>query len=86
MESSSKVIGLDIKSAFSGIGVVERDKRDLLVYMFWKTGRFFNREIGNLFGLTCSAVSQRVKTMNSRLPVEKDLRSQYVVLKSQFKV
>ena len=88
LDASSKNIGLDIKSACMGkrIGAGDKDKRDLLIYMFWKTGRFSNREIGNLFGLTYSAVSQRAKVITSRLPVEKDLRDQYTMLKSQIKV
>ncbi|WP_435550373.1 winged helix-turn-helix transcriptional regulator [Desulfobacterium sp. N47] len=64
----------------------DKDKRDLLVYLLWKTGRFSNREIGNRFGLTYSAVSQRVKMMTNRLSVEKGLQDQYIMLKSQIKV
>ena len=70
----------------SFMGAGDKDKRDLLIYMFWKTGRFSNREIGNRFGLTYSAVSQRAKMITSRLPVDKDLRDQYTMLKSQIKV
>ena len=88
VNTSSKNIGLEIKSVRTGkrIGAGDKDKRDLLIHMFWKTGRFSNREIGNRFGLTYSAVSQRAKMITNRLPVDKDLRDQYAMLKSQIKV
>ncbi len=77
-----------MKSAYTAkrIGADNKDKRDLLIYLFWKTGLVSNREIGTRFGLTYSAVSQRVKMMTSRLSVEKGLRNQYIMLKSQIKV
>ncbi|MGB5156930.1 hypothetical protein [Desulfobacterium sp. N47] len=65
------------------ISADDKDKRDLLVYLLWKTERFSNREIRNRFGLTYSAVSQRVKMMTNRLSVEKGLQDQYIMLKSQ---
>ncbi|MBU3948142.1 MAG: transposase [Proteobacteria bacterium] len=88
LNNTSKILGLNIKSASEAkrISAGDKDKRDLLIYLLWKTGRFTNMEIGKRFGLTYSAVSQRVKMMNSRLPIEKVLRGQYLLLKSQVKV
>jgi predicted transcriptional regulator len=81
-------MGLDMETICAGkrIGTGDKDKRDLLIYMLWKTGRFSNKEIGANFGLTYSAVSQRVKVMNQRLSVEKGLQTQYEALKSLIKV
>ena len=55
----------------------EKEKRDLLVCLFWKTGRLSNREIGDLFGLTYSMISRSVKEMNGRIENEKNLKEQY---------
>lgn len=88
LNTASNILGLDMGSAYTAkrISAGDKDKRDLLIYLFWKTGRFSNREIGNCFGLTYSAISQRVKMMTNRLSIEKDLRDQYMILKSQIKV
>ncbi|MBA3037595.1 MAG: hypothetical protein FP814_14020 [Desulfobacterium sp.] len=87
LNSTANILGLNLKSAYSSkrISADDKDKRDLLVYLLWKTGRFSNREIGNRFGLTYSAVSQRIKIMTNRLSMEKGLRDQYLILKSQIK-
>jgi len=88
LEEASKILGLDLKSARNTkkIGSGEKDKRDLIIYLLWKTGRLSNREIGAYFGLTYSAVSQRVKIINDRVSIEPRLRGQYHMLKSQIKV
>ena len=64
----------------------DRDKRDLLLYTLWKTGRFSNKEIGSHLGLSYSAVSQRAKIMNFKIFKEKELQDQYSALKSLIKV
>nr|CBX29262.1 unknown protein [uncultured Desulfobacterium sp.] len=82
---TSNMLGLNLKFTCMAkrISADDKDKRDLLVYLLWKTERFSNREIRNRFGLTYSAVSQRVKMMTNRLSVEKGLQDQYIMLKSQ---
>ena len=74
LKSGSKFLKLDVKSVSrrKRVGVSDRDKRDLLLYMLWKTGRFSNKEIGGHLGLSYSAVSQRAKIMNRKIPIEKN--------------
>jgi REP element-mobilizing transposase RayT len=88
LDIGSKIVKLDMKSACTGkrIGADGKDKRDLLIYLLWKTGRFSNREIGSHFGLTYSAVSHCASVMSRRIPMERQLQDQYVKLKSQMKV
>jgi len=43
------------------------DKRDILLYVLWETGKYSNNQIGGLFGLTFSSVSRRVNHVKSKL-------------------
>lgn len=45
----------------------QKDNRDLLVYLMWRSGRLTNEQIGQLFGLSYSAVSHVVKNMKVRV-------------------
>lgn len=43
-----------------------RDKRDVILYLLWETGKYSNQEVGELMGLTYSSVSRRahhIKTL-----------------------
>ena len=64
----------------------EKEKRDMIIYLLWKTGRLSNREIGDLFGLTYSMISRSVKEINGRIAHDKKLKEQYLSLNSLFKV
>ena len=42
------------------------DKRDVLLYLLWETGKYSNQEVGEVMGLTYSSVSRRahhIKTL-----------------------
>ncbi|MBC2717297.1 MAG: hypothetical protein HF978_18475 [Desulfobacteraceae bacterium] len=45
----------------------DRDKRDVIVYLLWKTGRYSNQKIGELLGLTYSSVSRRIHHVRLKL-------------------
>ncbi len=47
----------------------EKDDRDLLVYLLWKTGGYTNEEIGQWFNITYTTVSHIVKRMKTQLRV-----------------
>jgi REP element-mobilizing transposase RayT len=64
----------------------EKDRRDLLLYMIWKSGQFSNEQIGQLFGLSYSAVSHAVKSLKTRLMENPELQAKYNQLNSQFKL
>ena len=72
----------------AGIGREEKDRvgRDLAIYLLWETGRYRNHEIGAVFGITYSAVSQRVRVMKERIGKDKEFGKRYWHLKSQFKM
>jgi hypothetical protein len=64
----------------------EKDRRDLLLYMIWKSGRLSNEQIGQLFGLSHSAVSHAVKSLKARIMENPELQEKYSRLNSQFKL
>ncbi len=60
--------------------------RDLLIYIAWQLGMVTNREIGEKFGLTYSAVSQRVRVIKEMLSKDKELERKYWYIKSLMKI
>ena len=61
-------------------------ERDILLYFLWETGLYTNRQIGNLFGITYSAVSRRVHITKSRISKHNVIGRKYEHLKSLIKV
>jgi hypothetical protein len=64
----------------------EKDKRDLLMYWVWQSGLLTNAQVGNLYGLTYSAVSHNVTEIQKKLRTDKGLRTLIRQLNSQFKL
>ena len=60
--------------------------RDLLIYIAWQLGVATNQEIGEKFGLTYSAVSQRVSVVKELLNKDKKLERKYRHIKSLIKI
>ena len=85
---ASRFLNFNIEAARNAqrIGAGEKDKRDMLIYFLWKTGRLSNREIGTFFGLTYSAISRCVKTVSDRIEADHGFKEKCQILNSQFKV
>ena len=64
----------------------EKDKRDILLYFIWQAGQLGNEQIGNLFGISYSAVSHIVSSFKVRLKKEQKLQSKFRQLNSPFKL
>ena len=60
--------------------------RDLLIYHAWQLGMATNQEISEKFGLTYSAVSQRVKVIKEMRYKDKELERKYQHIKSLIKI
>jgi len=60
--------------------------RDLLIYIAWQLGVTTNQEIGEIFGLSYSAVSQRVRIAKELLNKDKGLERKYRQIKSLIKI
>jgi len=61
-------------------------KRDLLLYSIWQTGYLRNEQIGNLFGVSYSAVSHIVKSFKAKLKIDRKLQSKLDRINSLFKL
>ena len=88
LKRAEAALDFDLEAAVAQkrISAGEKDKRDLLIYLLWESGRWTNQEIGSCFGLTYSAVSQRVSDTGKRLEQNKELMAAFAALKSQIKV
>ena len=60
--------------------------RDLLIYIAWQIGVTTNQEIGEKFGLSYSAVSQRVRIVKELLNKDEELERKYRQIKSLIKI
>ena len=60
--------------------------RGLLIYISWQLGVTTNAEIGEKFGLSYSAVSQRVKIIKEMLDKDIELEGKYRQIKSLIKI
>ena len=49
-------------------------ERDLLLYVVWQLGVRINSQIGEIFGLTGSAVSRRVGVLKAKAENDQSLR------------
>jgi REP element-mobilizing transposase RayT len=64
----------------------DKDKRDLLIYCLWRSGKLTNQEIGNLLSISYSAVSHSVKSVKSKLDTDSELNDYFDQINSQFKL
>ncbi len=64
----------------------KKDKRDVLLYFIWHAGQLGNEQIGNLFGISYSAVSHIVSSFKIRLKKEQKLQAKFRQINSLFKL
>jgi len=64
----------------------DKDKRDLLLYFIWRTGYLRNEQIGNMFGISYSAVSHTVRSVKAKLKKDQKLQAKFSQLNSLFKL
>ena len=60
--------------------------RDLLIYIAYQLGVTTNKEIGEIFGLSYSAVSRRVRIVKELLNKDQELERKYRQIKSLIKI
>jgi len=60
--------------------------RDLLLHYLRETGLYTNSQIGELFGITYSAVSRRASIIKSKIAKSTELECKYNLMKSKIKV
>jgi putative transposase len=64
----------------------QKEKRDILMYLLWKTGQFSNQTLGSMLGVSYSAVSKIVGGLKERIRSDHTLRGKFNQINSQFKV
>jgi hypothetical protein len=57
-----------------------------MIYLTWKAGVLTNDQIGQLFGLSCSAVSHAAKSLKARMSENRELSAKFNDHYSQFKL
>jgi hypothetical protein len=70
----------------SGVKVPQCHTSVTLLYFLNGTGLYSNKQIGELFGLTYSAVSPRANIVKSEIFRQPELRQKYSLIKSMIKV
>ena len=68
------------------ISAAEKVNRDLLIYLLWHTGQLTNKQIGEKFGLSYSAVSSRVRIFKGLLKNNRELENKFDQIKSLIKI
>jgi putative transposase len=66
-------------------GKAKKD-RDILVYALWEMGLFRNEEIGQIFGVSYSAVSHIVGVVREMMKKDPEMESKVKRINSQFKM
>ncbi len=88
LEKASSILECDVEEFKNArrISSADKLKRDLIVYLLWKTGAYTNKEIGVYFGLGYSAVSRCVSKCNNSFSTSKAFAKGYNRIKSLIKM
>jgi REP element-mobilizing transposase RayT len=88
VNQAAKILGCNLKKYrhSSRIAASDKDNRDLLIYLLWQTGLHANQTIGQIFGLSYSTVSQRVKKFRTKIKNDEETRKKFSWIKSQIKM
>ena len=57
-----------------------------MVFFLWQCGAYTNGEIGDLFGITYTAVSHIVKKTKEKMKTDQDFRKDYALLNALIKM
>lgn len=88
LNKASSILEFDLASAriAKKIAPGEKEKRDMLIYLLWKTGRLSNKEIGAFLGVTYSTISKVVSAFSARVQVDENLLDKFDQLNSRCRV
>jgi REP element-mobilizing transposase RayT len=88
LHKAERILRCDVKRFLKTGRVLgaEKETRDLMIYLIWKAGVLTNDQIGQLFGLSYSAVSHAVKSLKARMQENPKLQAKFGKLYSQFKL
>jgi hypothetical protein len=88
LQEAERILKCDVKRFVKAgrVSGAEKEARDLMVYLIWKAAVLTNDQIGQLFGLSHSAVSHAVKSFKARLSKKQGLAAKFDEICSQFKL
>ncbi|MGD2029706.1 MAG: transposase [Desulfobacterales bacterium] len=88
LKRAAKAINFDLKKLGQSNRIFQKDvqDRDVLLYFLRGTGLYTNKQIGELFGLTYSAVSRRASIVKSKISKPSEMKRKYSLIKSIIKV
>ena len=88
LKRAAKVINYNLTKLSQSDRIPQKDiqDRDILLYFLRETGLYTNKQIGELFGLTYSAVSRRANIVRSEILKQPEMRQKYNLIKSMIKV
>jgi chromosomal replication initiation ATPase DnaA len=85
-EASKKLkCDLNAMKVAGRVSATDKENRDLLIYMLWRTGTVTNSVIGEQFGITYSSVSHSVKSIRLKLEKDRHLKKKLNSVYSFFK-
>ena len=65
---------------------LDKDKRDILIYLLWNTGLYRSNEIAKIFNLSYSSVSKQVSNIKLKLSKEPQTKKIFIKVNSLFKM
>jgi hypothetical protein len=85
---AAKIIKFDLKTLSQSKRALKKglQERDILLYFLKETGFYTNKQIGDLFNLTYSAVSRRSAIVKSDILRHAGLKRKYDLIKSRITV
>ncbi len=88
LETACEAMQIDLDGVRNSkrISKTLKDKRDLLIYLLWQSGRFSNQQIGTLLGISYSNVSRRIMEIRKKLDKDKGVKARYMDLSALIKV
>ena len=88
LQKAERILKCDVKRFLQArrVSGAEKESRDLMIYLIWKAGVLTNDQIGQLFGVSFSAVSHSVKSLKARMEEDPKLQAKFERLYSQFKL
>ncbi|MBW2573225.1 MAG: transposase [Deltaproteobacteria bacterium] len=88
LKKSAKVVQIDLDKCVQAkrLHGIDKQKRDLIVYLLWNKGLMTNEHLGRLFNISPSAISHSVKIFKEKMVNDKEVKNQFEKVNSQFKL
>lgn len=88
LDQASRLLDCDVNQ-FKNAGRLygeDKESRDLLVFLLWERGTYTNAGIGEVFGVSYTAVSHIVKQVKGKISAHRGFKEKYDLINSQIKM